>query len=199
MKVYTRVVINMNTMQTVEEESFEHDGVVAWCGGSGGGNGGGEMDWPGYMKTAHETMIGNTVSAVTSASSATQDSPYAAATLYDPAADMDEVYSKYSNFDMAVQMLSEMSDWDSMTSYALTKLNDTIFGDAETDDAVEAFTDRQQAAYTESVTRLSAGFADIMPWAVLNIRWRWRSWRTDTTALSLTTMLNSVLIITRTK
>lgn len=36
MKIYTKVVIDMDTLDTLEEESFEYDGPVALCGGGGG-------------------------------------------------------------------------------------------------------------------------------------------------------------------
>ena len=37
MKIYTKLVIDMTTDQILEEESFEYNGPVAQCGGSGGG------------------------------------------------------------------------------------------------------------------------------------------------------------------
>ena len=60
MKVYTKVVVDMSTMETVEEESFEYEGVVALCGGEssgGGGGGSGEIDYPTYMKNAHGQLL----------------------------------------------------------------------------------------------------------------------------------------------
>ncbi|MFW5958070.1 MAG: hypothetical protein ACOCQ0_02835 [Desulfosalsimonas sp.] len=39
MKVYTKVVIDMESMEVLEEESFEYDGALAHCGSSGGGGG----------------------------------------------------------------------------------------------------------------------------------------------------------------
>ena len=60
MKVYTKVVVDMSTMETVEEESFEYEGAVALCGGDssgGGGGGSGEIDYPTYMKNAHGQLL----------------------------------------------------------------------------------------------------------------------------------------------
>ena len=37
MKIYTKIVLDMTTGETLEEESFEYDGEVALCMGSGGG------------------------------------------------------------------------------------------------------------------------------------------------------------------
>ena len=42
MKIYTRLVIDMNTDKILEEESFEYNGPIANCGSSGGGGGGGQ-------------------------------------------------------------------------------------------------------------------------------------------------------------
>ena len=40
MKIYTRLVIDMNTDKILEEESFDYNGPIAECGSSGGGGGG---------------------------------------------------------------------------------------------------------------------------------------------------------------
>ena len=40
MKIYTKLVIDMTTDKILEEESFEYNGPVAYCGSSGGGGGG---------------------------------------------------------------------------------------------------------------------------------------------------------------
>ena len=40
-KIYTKIVLNMSSGQTLEEQSFNYKGDVALCGGGGGGGGGG--------------------------------------------------------------------------------------------------------------------------------------------------------------
>lgn len=42
MKVYTRLVIDMNTDEILHEESYNYEGPVAQCFGGGGGGGGGQ-------------------------------------------------------------------------------------------------------------------------------------------------------------
>lgn len=37
MKIYTRVVFDMETLQVLEADSFEYEGPLALCGGGGGG------------------------------------------------------------------------------------------------------------------------------------------------------------------
>lgn len=36
--IHTRVVVDMSTMKTLEDECFEYEGEIALCGGSGGGS-----------------------------------------------------------------------------------------------------------------------------------------------------------------
>jgi hypothetical protein len=57
MKVYTRVVIDMDTLETLEEESFEYRGPVAECksGGAGGGTGG--ASYPDHMVKVHTDWL----------------------------------------------------------------------------------------------------------------------------------------------
>lgn len=43
MKIYTRIVIDMDTMRTIKCESYEYTGPVAMCGG---GRGGGKAPTP---------------------------------------------------------------------------------------------------------------------------------------------------------
>ena len=40
MKIYNKIVLDMNTLETLEEDSFEYTGPMTWCGGGGGGKGG---------------------------------------------------------------------------------------------------------------------------------------------------------------
>ena len=56
MKVYTKVVIDMETMEVIEEEAYEYEGPVALCGGSSGGSSG-EVDYPTYAKEAHAQLM----------------------------------------------------------------------------------------------------------------------------------------------
>lgn len=57
MKVYTKIVMDMGTMETVSEEYFEYDGPVALCGGSGG-SGGVDKDYNSRMAGIFESQTG---------------------------------------------------------------------------------------------------------------------------------------------
>lgn len=56
MKVYTKVVIDMTTLDILEEESYEYNGAVAQCGGGGGGQSS-TQDIPEYQKAPHSYWI----------------------------------------------------------------------------------------------------------------------------------------------
>jgi len=38
MKIYNKIVLDIETFEILEEDSFEYNGPVAWCGGGGGGS-----------------------------------------------------------------------------------------------------------------------------------------------------------------
>jgi hypothetical protein len=54
MKIITKAIIDMDTLETVEEESYEYEGFIAQVKGGGSS---GDMDWPSYMKTAHRWAL----------------------------------------------------------------------------------------------------------------------------------------------
>lgn len=99
MKIYTKVVMKIDTLETVEEESYEYEGEVAQCGGSsGGGSGSGEVDYPEYMKQIHgqwlaggDYEVPSTMTDLASGNDLTtilnnslDDSPYTIHSAYDP-------------------------------------------------------------------------------------------------------------------
>lgn len=55
MKIITKTIIDMATLETIEEESYEYEGSVVQAKGGSGGSG--ESDWPTYMKTAHRWAL----------------------------------------------------------------------------------------------------------------------------------------------
>ena len=66
MKVYTKVVMDMDSFQTLEEESFEYEGPIALAksGGAGGGSPSGTIAYPAYMQTTHGEWLNHTASDV---------------------------------------------------------------------------------------------------------------------------------------
>lgn len=61
MRVYTKVVINMESLVVEKEEFYEYSGDVIECksGGAGGGSPVGTSDFPAYMKTCHGRWLDN--------------------------------------------------------------------------------------------------------------------------------------------
>lgn len=59
MRVHTKVVIDIESGETLLDEYYEYAGPVAQCGGSSGGGGSsGTVDYPDYMKRVHEGWLG---------------------------------------------------------------------------------------------------------------------------------------------
>lgn len=100
MKIYDRVVIDMETLEVIEEDSFEYEGPVALCGGGGGSSG--AVDYPDYMKDFHGQIlnyygfhelygntsviqaINNTMNVAQTGGVAFSNTPYNATSPYDP-------------------------------------------------------------------------------------------------------------------
>lgn len=66
MKVHTKVVIDMNSLEVIEDEFFEYKGPVALAksGGAGGGSPSGTIAYPAYMQTAHGEWLNHTAADV---------------------------------------------------------------------------------------------------------------------------------------
>jgi hypothetical protein len=62
MRVYTKVVLNMEDFSVVDEEFYEYSGDTAECksGGAGGGSPTGTIAYPAYMQTAHNDWLNHT-------------------------------------------------------------------------------------------------------------------------------------------
>lgn len=91
-------------------------------GGSGGGGGSGKVDYPQYMKDAHQTLLGSDMSLDTPVDVAIDDAmtadPYAALSGYDPS--------------------SEITDMENATSDLKTYLNNEDYREPEVEDALTA-------------------------------------------------------------
>jgi hypothetical protein len=77
MKIITKCVIDIETLEVISEESFNYSGPVDQCKGGGSS---GTVDYPDYMKTQHEAWLTDLDGKMTTAS------PFATLTAYDPSA-----------------------------------------------------------------------------------------------------------------
>lgn len=126
MKVITKCVIDMASMEVIEEESYEYEGEVSWCsgGGSGGGGGSGEVDFPGYMKNFHGDVLGHfsgeTIGNVME--NALQNSPFTGAVAYDPSDEMTVVKDKADEHLVKVDAMDEIGEVVDFDKNILPKL-----------------------------------------------------------------------------
>lgn len=126
MKVYTRVVIDLETGITVEEDYYWYNGELTLCGGgsgsSGGGGGSGKVDYPTYMKTQHEAWMDDLDTLIGAVSN-----PFTGLSAYDPDDDLDAAYTAICAFDSVVDALSYTSDWQTAIAAAKSYLDASIF------------------------------------------------------------------------
>ncbi len=132
MKVITRTVIDMETLEVLEEEGYFYSGDVALCkGGGGGGSGSGRVDYPDYMKsiqsqwlrgTDHDTGPssylddGNDITALMNA--AINSNPYDGLSAYDPSDEISEMESALTNFDgIDLSTTDSISELDNLETY----------------------------------------------------------------------------------
>lgn len=131
MKVYNKVVLDMETLEIVEEDSYEYEGPVALCGGGSGGGGSGEVDYPTYLKEAHAQMMygsgesGYSAMSVTTpmddaVNSAVSGNPYVDLAPYDPstnttkmASAVDDLETFIDNIGTTSKVESELAAFDS--------------------------------------------------------------------------------------
>lgn len=148
MKVYNKLVIDMLTMEVLEEDSFEYVGPVALCGGGGGSSG--EIIYPEYMMGVHGAWLAND-SAAPSVNywmrAAFNHSPYddAAYLPHDPATEISRMGIRWNSYYAVVE--------DLLLSTPLS---------GPVGDAIDAFTTKQDNELNTVVyPRFNAGMLDI--------------------------------------
>lgn len=108
-------------------------------GGGGGGNSG-KVDYPEYMKTWHEGVLGTPTSDIGAVIDAKiSNSPFAALTAYDPDTRIAAIEAAVDDFHDIVANFDEMEAWADYVSTAKTTLNTALFSTTTTDDAIEAY------------------------------------------------------------
>lgn len=117
MKIYTKVVISMETMETLEEESYEYKGEIAHCGGGGssGGGGSGKVDYPQYIKDVHQALLGGSdISLDTPTDTAINDAmaadPYAYLAGFDPSPHTAEMAHAIDDLDVFINSMESTNE-----------------------------------------------------------------------------------------
>jgi len=161
MKIYTKVVIDMATLEEVESESFEYSGPIVECkgGGSGGGGGGsGRVSYPTYMETIHSTWLTDVDGYM---DSAIGNSPYTTAVAYDPDDDLDAMDAAITAFNTVVDAISVATDYASYSDAVVAQVDDNVITTTLIDTAIAAHADVIDADYDDMVTKFQSGMRDI--------------------------------------
>lgn len=146
-------------------------------GGSSGGGGGGSgvVEYPAYMQTFHEGVLGAGgmgVETMTAALiTAFGASPWAAAVAYDPAADITAYEAAITGFAAILAGMNDIVDWAALYTQAIASIDITDITDttdvtgiteAEIVADVDAFADNLDDEITTKVLpRFQAGMRDI--------------------------------------
>ena len=176
MKIITKCIIDMETLEVVHEESYEYKGPVAKCGSGGGGGAAGDVDYPDHMKNFHKQILDhNNVDVMTSSlvdimDAAVGSSPFAALTAFNPDTDITAYETAVSGFDTIIAGIDEEVDWDSFftqvetsvgTLAPVTSIPDLDIDDY-VDDDVDAFSDQLDDEVTSKVLpRFEGGMRNI--------------------------------------
>ncbi|MCK5017902.1 MAG: hypothetical protein KAS32_12645 [Candidatus Peribacteraceae bacterium] len=170
MKVYNKLVIDLSTMKVVEEQSFDYIGDVTLCKGGSGGSTSGAVEYPQYMKDIHGDWLdrGGAVSVPTGESVqelmavAIGGSPYSGETAYDPDSDIAVYIAAIDDFSTLTDALDETTDWLSIVSAAIIKVDDDIIDNTSLAAAATAHGDiLDDRLTTDVLPRYEAGMRDI--------------------------------------
>ena len=169
MKIITKVIINIKTLETIKEESYEYNGPMAELKGGGGGGGSGAVSYPAYMTTIHNDWLDNTgADTITSSitdimDSAQGNSPWAGETAYDPDADITAYETAIADFNTILAGLDDAIDWGTFYTQSETTIgNTTGISEAVIIADVTAFADQlDDEINTKVLPRFRAGMRNI--------------------------------------
>lgn len=183
MKIITKYVIDMKTLQVIEEKSYEYSGIIALCGGSGGGSSG-QVSYPDFMGNCLADWLDNTHTVTLNScmndvmNAALGNDPFVGESAYCPDIEVAAMLSASNDFNNYIDALNESLKWssnyDSVVSkmdwvswadaYAIVKsiIDWDGISDAEIIDDVAAFADQlDDEILTKVLPRFEAGMRDI--------------------------------------
>lgn len=159
MKIYTRVVIDMVTLEEVKVECLDYHGPVAECkGGGGGGAGAGVIDYPDYMETMHTTWLDDVDGYM---DDVIGSSPYTSATPYDPDDDLTEMDNAVAAFNNVIDAIIVTTDYATYSSAVRDQVDGEIITTTRVDGAIAAYADVLNDEYDSDVAKLKASMLDI--------------------------------------
>lgn len=140
MKIYNKVVIDIESGETLFEDSFEYSGPVALCGGGSAGGGGGTHAAPdadykaawreAFDDTGTDSLTESLVSVVETATTS-GGNPYSGEVAYDPSTELSTMQTRYDTFDTDVEALAHDTDWEGNIDTAVGKLSVAGLASAE--------------------------------------------------------------------
>ena len=159
MKVYTHVVIDMRTLEDIELECFDYKGSITECkGGSSGGGGTGQVSYPAYMQTIHETWLSDVDGYM---DAAIGNSPYTTAVAYDPDTDLDAMDTAIVAFNTVVDAISASSDYASYSDAVVAQVDDNVISTTLVDAMIAAHAAKIDSDYDDQITKFTSGMRDI--------------------------------------
>lgn len=136
MKIYNKVVIDMCGGEILYEDSFEYNGPIASCGGSGGGGGAVSSVDPVVLNAMSEFLssghdgsdlpnesLSTCLFEVMDAAVASGGNPYSGETAYDPGAELEEMQGVVDTESAVVSALAYETDWEGMVTSVVSKLS----------------------------------------------------------------------------
>jgi hypothetical protein len=133
----------------------------------GGSQGSGKISYPAYLQNAHDDWIrhgdlasdGGDVDMEAAIYENWDASPYSQAFAYDPTDDVAAMHARFGTFDTYVGQLDPLTKFGDFMDAAAERY-DALFDPTYIDDAVEAFSERQDNGLDRRIGRFSAGMAD---------------------------------------
>jgi len=159
MKIYTKVTINMRTLEEVKLECYEYAGLVVECKGGGGGSGGtGKVSYPAYMETMHGTWLTDMDGYM---DAAIGNSPFTTATAYDPDTDLAAMDTAITAFNTVVDAISVATDYASYSAAVKNQVDNNVISTTKIDADITAYAAVLDSDYDDLVTKLQSGMRDI--------------------------------------
>jgi len=166
MKIITKCVISMETLQVIEEESYYYSGPIAECKGGGGGSTSGKVGFPAYMETLHSKWLDSTgtdiltMSMVDAMEAAHGNSPWTALTAYNPDTDITFWEAAMDSLRTLLTGLSDTADWASLYTQADASIDAVV--EADIVQSVSDFSDQLDDEIESKVLpRFRRGMQDI--------------------------------------
>ncbi len=156
MKVYSKIVISLDTGEVLEEVSREHVGEVALCKGGGGGQSG-EIGWPDYLEEMHEQVLDKLWGVIEATTN-----PYHGLVPYDPAVETANIGTALSDFETKIDTYNPASWWIPVIEAAANTYDTYVDDDDSHLEDVTAFGDLLTADIeNDTLPRFRAGMRTV--------------------------------------